>query len=265
MRAIFMFIGLCMPFYTAKSAANVFEIIQKCNPETTIVLTDIDDTLVTPQARAFRRPPYNKMIDKIKARKAEYSNFDAIISNWRLQRKLMLIDPVWPAFLEKLKSSFKVYGLTKMDTGPLGSIPSVEAWRFDELCTLGITFTTIPNLSEHTVRPTEPNFYKGILFTGAAEKDETLETYWDHLSVGTLTIVMIDDRMEHLEKIQRFCDKKGLACICIHYTGLFELVDVPVPEIAEFQEKMLIETGQWFEDSDAAELLLNETSSSLRI
>lgn len=74
---------------------------------------DIDDTLIVPQSITFRAPPYNKMIDEIKQNKDSYSNYEEIISNWRLRRKVILIDENWPEVLNRLEKNLKFMGLLK--------------------------------------------------------------------------------------------------------------------------------------------------------
>ncbi|HJD61859.1 MAG TPA: hypothetical protein LFV90_07095 [Rickettsia endosymbiont of Columbicola hoogstraali] len=43
------------------------------------------------------------MLDKIKANKSNYDNFEEIVSNWCLQRKVILIDEEWMQILNTLK------------------------------------------------------------------------------------------------------------------------------------------------------------------
>ncbi|WP_231289963.1 hypothetical protein [Rickettsia australis] len=62
-----------------------------------------------PKLKTFKKLPYNKMIDRIKENK---SNYEEIVSNWRLQRKAILIDEEWVEGINKLKAQFPVYALT---------------------------------------------------------------------------------------------------------------------------------------------------------
>lgn len=128
------------PFLMAKTSGEVGVFLNTVLNKS-IILIDIDDTIITPVSKAFRTLPHNKMIDEIKKNKENYDNYEAIVSNWRLQRKAMLIDRDWPKLILKLKQESEVYGLTKMDTGRFGNIESVEDWRYKELKSLGITFS----------------------------------------------------------------------------------------------------------------------------
>jgi hypothetical protein len=234
-------------FLEARTAADVMNYLRDL-PEGTKVFADIDDTFITPSSKTFRAPPYNKLIDVIKKNKDKYANYQEIVSNWRLQRKVMLIDNDWPLILEMLKAKHKVYGLTKMDTGKFGNIESMEKWRYQELRSLGIEF------SDNTELPESINgaaFYKGIFITGDNSKSQTLSYYLKYLQPQT--IVLIDDRQEHLEDIEKFCQKHAIAFKGILFNGLEKFKDKPDPAVALFQRQYLIKHAQWLEDDVAAD------------
>ncbi|MGI4752576.1 MAG: hypothetical protein ACRYE8_02465 [Janthinobacterium lividum] len=81
-------------FTIASSASEIPELIKNI-PAEALIFLDVDDTIITPKSVTFRKPPYNQMLDRIKANKGNYDNFEEIVSNWRLQRKVMLIDEEW--------------------------------------------------------------------------------------------------------------------------------------------------------------------------
>lgn len=234
-------------------ATNCAEILAQLQhmPEHTIIFVDIDDTVITPVSKTFRSPPYNQLIDEIKKNKERYTHYEAILSQWRLQRKVMLIDEDWPATLETLKKHYRVYGLTKMDTGALGAIASIEHWRYAELKSLGIEFSndgTIPQELIHNA-----SFYKGLFFTGPNSKSQTLLYFLEYLNGSTF--VMIDDRKEHIEDIRQLCQEHSIPFIGIHVKALDQLKDRPDPAIAALQKQYLIEHLLWLEDADAAKIL----------
>jgi hypothetical protein len=79
----------------------------------------VDDTLITPQSLMFRTQGNPDFIDNLKKRSTELPNFIDILSNWRLQRKVMLVDDKWPHYIEMaVNNGAPVFGLTKMNTGP---------------------------------------------------------------------------------------------------------------------------------------------------
>lgn len=211
-------------------------------PENTLILFDIDDTLITPVSKTFSSP-YKNMIDKIKSSKNTYTNYEEIISTWRLNRKIKLTDTMWPDIINVLKKRFHVYALTKMDTGKIGHIQSTEQWRYNELASLGLFFTT--NSSE-IKRHDGSTFYKGIIFTGKRTKSEALK---NHISRSVYHhIVMIDDRTEHLDDIKQYCKKNN-----IPFTGIqFVIPQIEVhPDIPKIQYDFLTQKNKWLEDEEA--------------
>jgi hypothetical protein len=248
-------------FPVVRSTLDIGSHLKKL-PKDSIILVDIDDTIISPRSKTFRVPPYNKLIDNIKKNWKDYPNYQQIVSNWRLQRKVMLLDEAWPAMLKEMKEKFPVYALTKMDTGRFGNIPSMEQWRYDELRGLGIEFSNndeIPN----TVLDDEQNnpiFYKGIFITGGKSKGQTLDAYRPYLKASS--IMLIDDRMEYLEDVKAFCAKHSIKFIGLLFSGLENFKDRPDPAVASFQAEYLIKTAQWLEDDEAYKVMTKSKARS---
>ncbi|MDX1924111.1 MAG: DUF2608 domain-containing protein [Rickettsiaceae bacterium] len=262
MKLLFNLLGVLFILSTLQlaEAQALFPVIKNSNeilryleriPQNSIIFVDIDDTIITPESKTFRRAPYNKLIDGIKKHKSKYKNYEEIVSNWRLQRKPMLIDPNWPDTLLALKKKYRLYGLTKMDTGKFGNINSMEEWRYKELQSLGITFSndnTVPQVSINNA-----SFYRGLFITGANSKSQTILYYLKYLEAKTF--VMIDDREEHLKDIKQFCDNNSIKFIGILFNGLVKFKDAPKPEVTLFQKNYLIEHAQWLEDEQVEKII----------
>lgn len=238
-------------FLEARTAEEVFEHVQGLSGSVQMFV-DIDDTVQTPASKTFRKPPTNQMIDEIKKNKGDYPNYPEIVGNWRLQRKPMLVDSKWPEVLSKLKELFPVYGLTKMDTGVFGNIPSMEEWRYIELKSLGIEFSKSSTIPEGVIEGA--SFHKGIFITGPNSKSGTLAHYKDYLGEMT-TLVMVDDREEHLRDLEQFCVQNGIQFVGILFKGLESLEGEANPAIAAFQKEHLITHAEWLEDDAARGML----------
>lgn len=237
--------------HIAYTPHDVAACIQSYPHRTTTVFVDIDDTIITPKSHTFRAPPFNQMIDRIKQHKDQYTNYHAIISHWRMQRMPMLVDESWPHILEHLKPYYAVYALTHMDTGAFGSIPSMEAWRYNELKNLGITFSD----SGPPQTQQDASCQHGIIMTGRHSKAEALALFQNDLLKATQTLVMIDDRLAHLQDIGTFCAQHDLQPVLIHYKGMERLTGTPNPAVAAWQEHHLIQHATWIEDEDAVRLM----------
>ncbi len=234
----------------------------------TILFVDIDDTLITPQSKAFRIGAGHNLIDQIKQDKDSHKHFDMILSQWRLTRRIMLLDPEWPAVLEALQAQFQVYGLTKVDTGAFGLIASMEEWRYQELKSLGLIFSAHPQMEQSAINhrvqtqnsrsQNQPIFYQGIFMTGALSKGQVLDRYQRFLKAQQ--VILIDDRIEYLHEVEAFCKKNAIAFMGILFEGvraLKEREQQPAdPLVVAFQKKYLLEHQQWLEDEAAIALML---------
>lgn len=221
-----------------------------------IIFIDVDDTLITPQSKVFRSTSsFRGIIDQIKKQRDKIPNVEMILSHWRLQRKTRLVADQWPDYINTLKKDYKVYALTKLETGRVGAIPSMEKWRYDELKGQGITFTPscsgIPDgtLVEDSSHPYPATFYKGIFMTGSFNKSDVLAAF---LKTQTPSqIVLIDDRPEYLEDAIEECNRQLLPFLGILFKGEELIPGEPDPKIAQFQTQYLLEHAQWIEDEPA--------------
>ncbi len=224
-----------------------------------VIFCDIDDTIIVPNSKSFHTSKSGHLIDEIKQNKKQYKNYETIISNWRLQRKVMLVDSFWSDTINLLKKYHTVYGLTKMDPGNIGNIPSIEKWRFDELKSLGVMFSPndqlnnfIPASYKSEDEP-KPVFFNGIFFTGSYSKGEVVDLYKTILKPNY--IVMIDDRINHLKDVQNFCLRESINYLGVCYNGVSLLPFQKDLRITNFQRQYLIKNAQWLEDDEALKLI----------
>ncbi len=241
---------------SATCAQEVYEYIFPLKG-TTLILFDVDDTLITPQSKTFKAPPFNQMMDRIKANKTRHPRFKEILSNWRRQRVAMLVDQKWPEIITILKKTHNVYGLTKINSGHFGTISNMEEWRYQELLSLGIEFSQDDHISNNREKGSDkPTFHKGVFLTGASSKIDTLRSFWSSITPPQ-NIVFIDDKQVYLEEINQFCKEHHINFIGVHFNGLSKLGITPDPELAAFQEKYLIEHAEWLEDDVAYAAMRN--------
>lgn len=239
-------------FLEASSTSEIDLLLKNIKPDT-VIFIDIDDTIITPLSTTFRAPPYNNLIDDIKKNKDLYPNYEQILSTWRLERRIILLDQEWPAFINKTKQDFCVYGLTKMDTGKIGKIESLQDWRYKELYSYGIEFS---KLLLPTPKRETSLYYNGIFFTGSNSKSKTVELYLQ--DIGDIkTLVLIDDRLEHLEDLRQFCTKNNIEFIGILFKGLESLEGIPNKQVYEIQKEYLVRDAKWLEDDEAIKKIDN--------
>ena len=232
------------------SAYEILDIAKNL-PDNTVFFLDVDDTIITPKSKTFRKAPYNKIIDQIKLNKDNIDNYKEILSNWRKQRKIILLDEQWPEVIQKLKDNFLVYALTKIDIGEFGNISSMEDWRYNELKGLDVVFSQ--QAIDKNYVSNGSSFYHGILMTGDNSKSNTLNNFNELLSLKS--IVMVDDRIEYLRDIENYCNNNEIFFTGIKFDRLSIINDVQEEKVFYLQKKYLLEKKVWLEDEDALGLL----------
>jgi len=230
--------------------------------EGAVIFIDVDDTLITPKSKVFHwESPHRFLIDDLKKNRDKISNFEEVLSHWRLQRETMLVSDEWPTFVNTLKEKCSVYALTKMETGMIGAIPSMEQWRYSELTHKGISFTpSFKGVSKSVLRDNPPisssiTFFHGIFITGSHTKGDVLDIFFE--TQTPTQVVLIDDREEHLQDAKEACARHGIPFLGIFFKGMDLISGLPDPNIAIFQKEHLLTHAEWLED-EAAEILYRE-------
>lgn len=230
----------------------------------TMVLVDIDDTIITPCSDMFRvNSPDRFFIDDLKRNK--YSGYDTILAAWRLKRSTKLVHNRWPSLITQLKEQHKlVYALTQMRPGPIGSIALVEEWRYQELLSHGVSFlpeyhgnTNFIVLGDNDDVPAQSMFHKGFFLTGSFSKGDVVREL-NRLNPIT-HLIFIDDRKDHVTNVVAACQELNIPCTGIMYRGI-ELIQAECldQKIIDVQKEHLLVHHQWLEDYEAKTLL--ETS-----
>lgn len=248
-------------------AVQQIEEIRPHIPPNATVFVDVDDTLITPASLAFAfGSPVRTMIDELKAKRDQFPDYEDILSHWRLNRSVRLVEEGWPLYLAELRRRQSVFGLTQMDTGRLGGIPSMEKWRAEELARLGLTFTEEEGqepqvLVECTVeKPCPGTVYKGIFITGSHTKGAVIQAFFARYRVESL--VLIDDRLHHLDDVGAICREAHIPFKGLLYKGVEGIAGTPDLAVAAFQKQQLFEQKQWLEDK-AAEALMKKRNDLL--
>ncbi|MDP3532128.1 MAG: DUF2608 domain-containing protein [Alphaproteobacteria bacterium] len=226
-----------------------------------IVLCDIDDTIITPKSKMFRyNSEFKNLIDVIKKNRENIPNFNTIIGNWRLNRKAMLVSPLWPSIIADLKTkNIPTYALTQLDTGKVGPIESMEEWRYQELKNLGIEFTNKFNEKENYIVISSDQgtshavFHKGFFLTGLHLKDQLVK---EIISVQKPDhIYFIDDRKDHVIAVEEVAKESSIPYTGIVYKGVELLDEKPHELVVNEQKKQLLENAQWLEDEEVEQKL----------
>ena len=235
----------------------------QCDTQTLITF-DIDDTLITAQD-AFGRIDKLPLLFKILAGYShpslltEKSN-EFITSLIFKQASQKLTEPILVDVIHDIQSrDCDVIGLTSIESGPWGIIPSIPEWRCDMLASMGInlqdhfndeTFTTLPKFQGQY-----PKFYKGIIFANQDSKGLALGAFIDACSTKPTHVISFDDRLTALHSIAHACKKRNIEFIGYHYVGA-DLHAKPFRiKRALFQLNHLFTDQIWLTDEHADDLM----------
>ena len=247
--------GAHLKIVEAASVTELRDILKEIPGHATIFL-DVDDTIIAPVSSSFRIHYTKTLMEEIKANAGEYGDIQDILCAWRLNRHIMLIGEDWPHLIDDLKASYPVYGLTRMNPGRAGSMESAEKWRESELRGLGIVFTQNKNaeaIKSDVGYEVHPVFYGGLLFTGSASKGDTIDCFNRVLAVKF--VVMVDDRMDHLQSIEEFCKNEGIGFLGVCFKGAETLPGTYDHKLAAFQKDYLVKNHKWLEDDTARAMM----------
>jgi len=218
-----------------------------------VVLLDVDDTLITPVSAFFHTDPYMKVLDSLKAE--HHPELPHILGNWRLQRRVQLVDPSWPQWIADLQQKgVLVLALTQLHSRTYGPIASMEQWRHDELATMGLHFSDPLSSSEPLTLLSstegEATYYKGILITGPFSKAQTFGAFLAHIDRPT-HVTFMDDRESHLKVMDAWCLAHHIPFEGYHFKGLERFTQKADPRVAAFQQEHLLTQHTWVEDEEA--------------
>lgn len=229
-------------------------------PQKSLVIFDIDETLITP-TDALLKPVGGNFQGWQRIQPEQFEHYLSIVLG---SANYTLVDETIPTLLGALKRrGIFTMGLTACSTRCVGVIPSMTRWRCDQLKRLGINFSScfteeyiFSELVDVTAHP--PLFKNGILFTGDLQHPEKsskgllLSAFLDRVNWNPEQIVFIDDHLKHLEAVRQMLDQRD-----IPFLG-YE-IDRPNPmlneRIAELQIQTLLESGNWISDSQAIHLI----------
>lgn len=228
--------------------------------ENSLVLINIDDTIITPKSLMFRyNSPYRAFIGELEALNKYQPGIESLIATLILQRQVMLVEPGWPKFIDKLKSKGAlVFGLTKMNSVTT-KIKNFDEWQYQQLVSLDVQFTNEVNKQESFKFDEQnkwaPVFYKGVIYTSYVSKESTLRQFLNITNISPRNIVVIDYRKSDLNNIDKFFRTLDLDCFAVQYLGYEELQGVPDNKLVQLQKDSLLKNGKWLEDDAAKKLL----------
>lgn len=212
-----------------------FDILEKIlnteQNEETLVITDIDNTLIKPTTQLGSVFWGESIIEELM-----YKGINPVqaqeIQNvfWKtVQPKLSVcpVDTKAPGIIQSIKEdSIAVIGLTARSIDE-------SVYTQNQLKTVGIDFSKSVFSSEDQL-DTDLYFQNGILFAGCFEKKfAVLFKFLDHKKYKPSKIVFIDDKYHHIQEMEEACNRRGISFEGIYFTKACK--DDFNPNIADLQ------------------------------
>jgi len=237
-------------------APEIQELLKKVDKDT-LVLININDTIITPKSKMFRYNNnfYRTFIEDLYAISSYHSAAETAIANIWTQRQMMLVEPNWPAFITQLKATgAMVFGFVKIPPA-CKLVKDFEEWQHNQIQQFKINFTSKINGKEIIkFDPTDfksPSFYKGIIFTNAPTKAYILREFIEITRIEPLKIIIFENTKQELKEIDKFLTTVNVDYFAIEYTAAAQILGSPKAEVGKFQIKTVTNSGKWLEDEVA--------------
>ncbi|WP_410528116.1 DUF2608 domain-containing protein [Rickettsia oklahomensis] len=251
--------GQIIPTYSVDSV-TMKNLLPKIDANT-LVLVNIDNTIITPQSKLFRYQDnsYINFTKYLYSLAVHNSSVNKTIAQLIEHRQMMLVESKWIDLINKMKQQgAMVLGLQEI-TPPCNLIENYEGWLYTLLYKLNIHFTNKVNDKDvFRFNPSDaggPIFYLGIIFTGNINKVKTLIEFLKIIPKQPTKIVIFANNKKDLENMDSYLRMVDIEYYGIEYLGWTRLPGSPDHQIAELQQDVLLNTGQWLEDDIAAKML----------
>jgi hypothetical protein len=252
------------PIQSFEQAADILKTADK----NSLVLFDVDDTLIIPATVLFRpitieNPQYNQWLKELtdSALKNAKQSEEYYGSIWKQQETPKIIELGIVNTIASLQNrGVMVLALTALMTGSSGIIPSLPEWRFTKLKEVGIDFSkaNLPDIV-FTELPAKngqhPMLYHGILCATSGSKGQVLGAFLDRMGLKPNKVIFFDDSLKRVEDVGQEMKKRNIPFYGFQYKGADFVPGELDKEIASFQYKYLLEHEKWLSDDEAREML----------
>ncbi len=268
---VFLFLVLshrqALAIRTYSIASDEVKAITTLIDKDSLVLIDIDNTLITPKSRMLAySSAQSNFINNLILQAEKRPFLKTAVTAWLQQRKVMLVELEWSNYIEQLKQQgAMVLGVTSMSHLIYETFKNPELWRYNEISQLGVQFADKVNGKEqiniYKLRSKDSIFYKGIIFTGPYHgQSKTLVEFMRITNLSPNKIVMFSNSASKLASMADAVKTFMLTFHKINYLAVQRLPSAIDNRIIKLQQSTLINTGKWLEDEEAMKELQNETN-----
>jgi hypothetical protein len=246
-----------------------FEKIVNSSDQETLVLFDVDETLLVakdrilrPCAREFFKKRVGEILENSENVPQGKFNEDYLLGHILARIEYEVVDSKILFIIESLqRKNIKAIAFTRMNTGPCGIIPSLEEWRIEHLKKHSIDFSqAFPQFPELIIEDLESSgrsalFKSGVLCANKQNKGPVLAAFLDQIGFKPSRVIFIDNRMDYLESVEESLRNKEIDFVGFHYTDVEDRLCLINEKLADYQIEHLIKTDIWLSEKEALEIL----------
>lgn len=254
-----IFILIKSEIITIKSFEEVSEILQNSDADTLIIF-DVDRTLIIPEENAFRYPNLPMILGAIDNyyQKTNHTNHFVKLAKIATNYKHIILESCIINIINNLQNkNAKLIALTDVMTEP-DDIVDWKILRFNQLKELDIDFST--SFQEESIildnlpvfENNYPLFNKGMLLANNIAKGKVLTEFLNKIKWQPKKIIFFDDRETNLTSVENALTDLDPNIIFkgYHYIKA-DLIDNTVDkEIFEQQINHLVKYGYWLQPQD---------------
>ena len=238
--------------------------------EDTLVLFDVDQTLITPNDPILK-PKYDKLLDEIMGGK-KFITDDSGETRYIFREILMhaphsLIDPKSLVLVQKLQAKgIPVIAFSAAPGGKIGQVNSFVDWRINELYHFGFDFqTSFPHIQTLEL-PKDldlefPPIYKsGVLITSLHDKGPVLLNFFKASNWTPKKVIFVDDQMSNIRSVVESLDGH-VQTLGIHYTAASHSAHLVNELAAKYQVEHFLKTSEWISEPQAKDAISADSIS----
>jgi len=230
----------------------------------TLILWDVDQTLITPNDSVLR-PKWEQYLDQLlggkKVMTNELGEKRYIFREILMKAPHSLINSQSVSLIEELQNmEIPVIAFTAAPGGKIGEIDSFLDWRIRELEEFGFQFGATFSNVDSIQLPKDPDkefppIYKsGVIITSLHEKGPVLTNFFKEINWVPKKVIFIDDKMSNLESVEQSL-KDITQVLGIHYTAANDLPADLDEEMAKEQVDHFLRTNEWVSQSKLKNLI----------
>ena len=258
---------LCLPFISHANTPQIFstnnfkeiELLIKEADQDTLVLWDVDQTLITPND-SILKPKWENLLDQwLGGKKSildESGKTRYVFREILISAPHSVLDRDSPSLIKTLqKKQIPVIAFSAAPGGKVGRTESFLDWRIAELKRFGFDFSSsfshvnTLTLSKDPDIEFPPVYKAGVLITSLHDKGPVLIDFFEAVHWKPKRVIFIDDQMANIQSVTKSLEGQ-IQVIGIHYTAASELSCELNEKNSRFQIDHFLKTGEWLSQTD---------------